>query len=254
MKRIIQISLTVMVITVGIMPAKIAWPANPLSEIFSLFQGEFSVTALYEDPGDLAPGSGVYLAQSPQAEKTLIGRVKEISIVAPKTARVELAIEKKYREKLSADTPFVLMSGLFAGKSKAHIVAVSSSKHSDTIPLDPGASVRGVTFLEYKIAAVGGDLAKMMDSIKKQTDDLLTELEHHIETYDTDAFTKKMDDLINKISEFSAEQKEMFRKEILPSLRKSFDSLIKKLEEQNKGDESRALEKKMRKIENMISV
>ncbi|MCD4676952.1 MAG: hypothetical protein K8S18_13295, partial [Desulfobacula sp.] len=125
---------------------------------------------------------------------------------------------------------------------------------SDEKRLKSGSSINGVTFLEYKVAIAGEELKKIMDSIKKQNKEIMSQLEQYIDTYNTEAFHKKIDDLINRISGFSAEQKENFKNEVLPSLRKTFDSMMEKLQEQNNREKSKELEKQLEKIKDMVDV
>ncbi|MCP4552736.1 MAG: hypothetical protein GY834_12005 [Bacteroidetes bacterium] len=117
-----------------------------------------------------------------------------------------------------------------------------------------GASVKGITFVEYKIAAAAEELRKVMNNIKKQNNEIMSQLEEYIDTFNTEEFHKKIDELINQISQFSAEQKETFKKEVLPALRNKFDSVMKQLEEQNNMKESKDLEKRLKKIEDMVDI
>ena len=93
-----------------------------------------------------------------------------------------------------------------------------------------------------------------MNSIKKQNDELVSQLEKYIDTFNTEAFHKKIGELVNQISQFSAEQKEAFKNEVLPALRKMFDSIMEQLEEQNNMEKSKDLEKQLKEIEDMVDV
>ena len=228
--------------------------ANPLSNIMSLFQRDLVIGVSYMNHENLIQGSEVYLAEDPQKQKILIGKVKKVSLIEPQMSKVEIIIDKKYKEKIYETTPFVLMSTLFSENSNAYIVAISSSEISDKKHLESGSSVKGITFLEYKIATAGEELKKIMYRIKKQNNKLLSQLEKYIDTFNTEAFQKKIDELVNQISKFSAEQKETFKNEVLPSLRKMFDSIKKQLEEQNNMEKSKDLEKQLKEIEDMVDV
>jgi hypothetical protein len=228
--------------------------ANPLSNIISLFQRDLMVDVLYKNHRNLIQGSEVYLAGDPKGQRVLIGKVKKISPGESQISKVEIIIDKKYKDQLYETTQFVLISNIFSKNSKAYIVAVSSMEASDKTHLKSGSSVKGITFLEYKIAVAGEELKKVMNSIKKQNNEIMRQLEEYIDTFDTEKFHKKIDELINQISQFSVEQKENFKKEVLPALRNMFDSVIKRLEEQNKMKKSRELEKRLKKIEDMVDV
>ncbi|MBC8440224.1 MAG: hypothetical protein H8D87_11125 [Deltaproteobacteria bacterium] len=228
--------------------------ANPLSNIMSFFQRDLVVDVLYKNHRNLIQGSEVYLTGDPKDQKVLIGKVRKVSLVESKMSKVEIVIDKKYKENIYETTQFVLMSNLFSENSNAYIVAISSLEASDKTPLESGSSVKGITFLEYKFATAGEELKKIMDIIKKQNDELLSQLEQYIDTFNIEAFHKKMDALINQISEFSSEQKETFKNDVLPSLRKAFDTMMEKLKEQNKMEKSKDLEKQLKEIENMVEV
>jgi len=228
--------------------------ANPLSSITSLFQRDLVINVLYKNHKNLIQGSEVYLAEDPKSQKILIGKVKKVSLVDSQMSKVEIIIDKKYKKKIYETTPFVLMSNLFSENSNVYIIAISSLEAPDKIPLKSGSTINGITFLEYKIATAGEELKKIMDNIKKQNNELLSQLEQYIDTFNTEAFHKKMDDLINQISEFSTEQKETFKNEVLPSLRKTFDSMMEKLLEQNNLEKSKDLEKQLKEIEDIVDV
>jgi uncharacterized protein YihD (DUF1040 family) len=228
--------------------------ANPLSNIVSMFQRDLVIDISYKNHKNLIQGSEVYLAGDPKGQKVLIGEVKKVSLIESQMSKVEIIIDKKYNEKIYETTPFVLMSNVFSQNSNAYIVAISSLETSDKTPLKSGTSVQGVTFLEYKIAFAGEELKKVMDSIKKQNNEIVNQIEKYIDTFDTEAFHKKIDELVNQISQFSKEQKETFKNEILPGLKKMFDSKMEQLKGQNNMEKSKDLEKQLKEIEDMVKV
>lgn len=229
-------------------------PANPLSNIMSFFQRDLVINVRYANPKNIGAGSEVYLARDPSGAKVLIGKVTNVSLVEPQMFKVEIMIDKEFKEKIYETTPFVLMSKLFSEGSNPYIVAISSVDISEKKPLKSGDSVKGVTFLEYKISTAGNEFKKVMESLKKQNSEILTQLQQHIDTFDTEGFQKKIETLVDQISEFTAEQKEAFRNEVLPSLRKRFESMMEYLDKQNKPDKSKDLERQLKKIEGMVDV
>jgi len=226
--------------------------ANPLSSVISFFQRDLVVTVLYKNHNNLIQGSEVYLADDPENQKVLIGKVNKITLVDSQMTKVEIIIDKEYKEQIFENTAFVLMSTLFSENSNTTIVAVPSLDASKKTPLKSGSSVKGITFLEYKIALAGQELKNIMTLLKKQNNELLNQLQQYIDAFNSDAFQKKIDDLVNEISEFSAEQKETFKNEVLPSLRKTFNSMMKKLQEQNDLEKSKDLEKQLKEIEDIV--
>jgi len=228
--------------------------ANPLSNIMLLFQRDLVIDISYKNHKNLIPGSKVYLAEDPKDQTVLIGEVRKVSLVESQMSKVEIVIDKQYKEKIYKATPFVLMSNMFSNSSNAYIVAIASIDVSDKTPLESGALVTGMTFLEYKLAMAAEEVKKVMERIKKQNSELVSQLEKYIDTFNTEAFQKKIDELANQISQFSAEQKETFKNEVLPSLRKMFDSIRKQLEEQNNMEKSKDLERQLKEIEEMVEV
>ena len=228
--------------------------ANSLSDIMSLFQRDLAIDVLYQNHRNLIQGSEVYLSEDLKGKKILIGKVKKVSLVESQMSKVEIIIDKKHKDKIYETTPFVLMSNLFSKNSNAYIIAVSSLKTSDKTSLKSGSSVKGITFLEYKIATAGEELKKVMDSIKKQNNEIVSQLEEYINTFDTEAFHEKIDELMNQISQFSGEQKETFKNEVLPTLKNMFESIMKQHEERNNMEKSKDLEKRLKEIENMVEV
>jgi len=228
--------------------------ANPFSNIMSLFQRDLMVDVFYKNHRNLIQGSEVYLAGDLKDQKVLIGKVSKVSLVESQMSKVKIIIDKNYKEEIYETTLFVLMSNIFSKNSNAYIVAIPSLDTSDKTPLTSGASVKGITFLEYKIVIAGEELKKVINSIKKQNNEIMNQLEKYIETFNTEEFHKKIDELINQISQFSAEQKETFKKEVLPALRNMFDTVMKQLEEQNNMEESKDLEKRLKNIEDIVDV
>lgn len=228
--------------------------ANPLSKLMSIFQRDLIVDVLYKNHRNLIQGSEVYLAADPKDQKILIGKVKKVSLVASQMSKVEINIDQKYKEKIYDTTKFVLMSNIFSQHSNAYIVAVSPLEISDKTPLKSGSSVEGITFVEYKIAIASEALKKVMTRIQKQNSDIMNQLEEHFDTVNTEEFHKKIEALIKQISQFSIEQKETFKREVLPDLKNMFDSVIKQLEEQKNMEKSKDLEKRLQEIETMVDV
>jgi ABC-type transporter Mla subunit MlaD len=229
--------------------------ANPMFGILSFFQRNLRVDVVYENHRNLVQGSEVYFAgEDLTAEKILIGTVKKITLVAPQMSKVEISIDQAYKKKIFTATKFILMSNIFFNNSAAYILAVSSVAPSDKTLLKSGSTVDGITFVEYKIAAAGQELKSLMDRIKKQNDEILSQLEDYFDTVDTQDLQKKIDALIGQISQFSLEQKEAFKREVLPALRNMFDAVIKHLEQENNKKESKELEKKLQEIEKTVDV
>ncbi|WP_457552349.1 hypothetical protein [Desulfobacula sp.] len=169
-------------------------------------------------------------------------------------SKVKISIDKKYKDKIYETTPFVLVSSIFPKNSTPYIVAISSLDVSDKKILKTGSLINGVTFLEYKIDNAGKGLKKVMDSIKKQNNELLSQLEEYIDTFNTEAFQKKLDGLANQITQFSKEQKKAFKNDVLPALRNMLNSIKKKLEEQSNKEKSKKLENRLREIEERVDV
>ncbi|MEN8212579.1 MAG: hypothetical protein ABFR31_12740 [Thermodesulfobacteriota bacterium] len=194
------------------------------------------------------------MAEDPKGKKTLIGEVTKVSLVESKMSKVEIRINKKYKDQIYETTPFVLMSNIFSQNANAHIVAISSSEVTGKRLLKSGSSVKGITFFEYKFASTGEELKKMMDSLEKQHRELLSQLEEYIDTFDTDEFQKRMDELANQITSFSKEQKETFKNDVLPALKTMFNSIMEQLEKQNNKEKSKTLEKQLKEIEKRVEL
>ena len=228
--------------------------ANPLSNFMSLFQKDLVLELIYKNHQNLIQGSDVYLAKDPKGQKTLIGEVTKVSLVESKMSKVKIRIDKKYKDQIYETTPFVLMSNIFSQNANAYIVAISSFDASGKKLLESGSSVKGITFFEYKFAAAGEELKKVMDSIEKQNRKLLNQLEDYIDTLNTEEFQKKIDDLADQITQFSKEQKETFKNDVLPALKNMFNSMIEQLEKQNNKEKSKDLEKQLKEIEEKVDI
>ncbi len=226
--------------------------ANPLSKIMLLFQKDLKMDVVYKNNHNLGQGSEVYYAEDPDGQKKIIGAVSKVSLIESQLSKVEIIVEKEYKEKIDETTMFVLMSSLFSNNSKAYIVAVPSSDASGKTPLKSGSQVKGVTFLEYKIFTAEGELRKIIDRLAQQNHTILSQLKEYIETFNTEAFQKKIDELANQISQFSAKQKQTFKNEMLPELRKMVDSIMDQLEGHKNKEKSKDLEKRFQEIKDMV--
>jgi len=228
--------------------------ANPLSSIMSFFQKDLNISVLYKNHKNLIQGSEVYLADDPDDRKTLIGKVTKISLADSQMSKVEIIIDKKYKNKIYETTPFVLMSNILLKNSNPYIVAISCLDETDKKILKSGASVKGISFLEYKIATAKDSLKKVMDSIEKNNKEILSQLEEYIDTLNIEDFQKKLDGFTNQITKFSKEQKKAFKDDVLPALKNMLNSIIEKLENQNNKEKSKELEKRLKKIEKLVDV
>jgi hypothetical protein len=228
--------------------------ANPLSKIMSFFQIEMVIDVFYKNHKNLIQGSEVYLADDPKGQKILIGKVIKVSLVESQMSKVRVIIDKSYKNKIYETTSFILMGDGFFNNLKAHIVAVSSSETSEKISLKSGSLVKGTTFIEYKISAAEEDLKKVIDGINKNNEGFFAQLDKYIDAFNIEMFLGKMDELINEISQFSAEQKETFRKSILPSLRNMFDLLFEQLNGPQNKEKFDDLDKRIKKIEEIVVV
>ena len=228
--------------------------ANPLSNFMSLFQKDLVLELIYKNHQNLIQGSDVYLAKDPKAQKTLIGEVTKVSLAETKMSKVKIRIDKKYKDQIYETTPFVLMSNIFSQNANAYIVAISSFDASGKKLLKSGSSVKGITFFEYKFAATGEELKKAMDSIEKQNRELMNQLKDYIDTLNTEEFQQKIDDLTDQITQFSKEQKETFKNDVLPALKNMFNSMIEQLEKKNNKEKSKNLEKQLKEIEEKVDV
>lgn len=226
--------------------------ANPLSKFMSLFQKDLKMNVVYENHQNLVQGSDVYFAEDPEGQRILIGTVNNVSVGESQLSRVEIIVDKEYKEKIDETIMFVLMGNLFSKNSNAYIVAVPSSDASGKTPLKAGLEVKGVTFLEYKIFMAEGELKKIIDRLKQENKIILSQLKEYIDTLNTEAFHKKIDELVNQISQFSAEQKETFKNEMLPKLRKMVDSIMEQLEDHKNKEKSKDLEKQFQEIKDMV--
>jgi hypothetical protein len=228
--------------------------ANPFSKVFSIFQTDLVITIVYEDHGNLIQGSEVYLAEDPEGEKVLIGKVTKISLNKPGRADVEVRIHKDYKEKIVETTRFVLMDGFFSETSTSYVLALPFSDPSESSPLTSGSSIRGLTFFEYKLHTAGQGLKTLIDRFKSQNEKILDQFEGYAQRFDTEAFQSQMDELIDTLSNFSSEQKKTFKKQVLPHLRELFESIMTRLEAQNKNQKSKELENQLLKMEKAVDV
>ena len=228
--------------------------ANPLSDFMSIFQKDLVLELIYKNHQNLIQGSDVYLAKDPKGQKTLIGEVTKVSLTKTKMSKVNIRIDKRHKDQIYETTPFVLMSNIFSQNANAYIVAISSLDASGKKLLKSGSSVKGITFFEYKFAATGEELKKAMDSIEKQNRELMNQLKDYIDTLNTEEFQQKIDDLTDQITQFSKEQKETFKNDVLPSLKNMFNSIIEQLEKQNNKEKSKNLEKQLKEIEEKVDV
>ena len=204
--------------------------ANPISTLYSFFQKDLTIDVFFKNHKNLLQGSPVYIAVSPDAQKIQIGKVNQITLVPPETPKVEVIINKKYKKEIYETAQFVLVSSIFANNTDGYILVVVPPHTSETKLLKSGASVKGISYFEYRITHAGEELKNLMNNISKQNRTLLKEFDQYIENLDTELFLKKLDNIANQIAQFTNEQKTAFKQDVLPALRKVFNEILKQLE------------------------
>jgi len=226
--------------------------ANPISALYSFFQRDLTIDVLFKNHKNLLQGSPVYIAASPNAQKIQIGKVNQITLVPSELPKVEIIINKKYKNKIYETAQFVLMSGNFANNTDGYILVVVPPHTAETKLLKSGAVVNGISFFEYHISNAGKELKNLMGSISKQNRALLKEIEQYIENSDTEFLLEKLDNIANQIVQFTNEQKTAFEQDVLPALKKAFNKILKQLENQSNEEELKEIEKRLNEIETLI--
>lgn len=219
--------------------------------VVDLFKKDLNVNVQFKDTDNLLSGSAVYMEKD--NERVNIGSVKGIEDNKNGNKVVRLAISYDYREFMNTGTMFVLDSP-FIGKKQTRIFVSNATHDSLDTPLKSGATVNGFTWTGYGIALAKKGMSEWMGGASVETKQYLNNLNEYVESIDIEKFNSQVEELTRAVSEFSEEQKKIFKKEILPEIEKLIENLKKKLEQSGDDTDTQKLEKGYKKLKDSIAV
>jgi paraquat-inducible protein B len=178
-------------------------------------------------------------------ETNRIGKVNEVTYTKEGTYRVELRIDKAFKNAATENARFFIASDL---QNKGHKAVEMIQTREGGKPLQNNAVLEGSRKSSAIIERLEKDLEKGMESFKKQFNEFAEELKKIPDNEAFKAMEEAMADLYDEMKRSGKEVREKIQKEMLPRLEQELENLRKRLHEKGREDELKPLEIKMEEI------
>lgn len=201
--------------------------------------GDLNLTITFDDIQGLKSNDGVIF------ETNRIGKVNEVTYTKEGTYRVELRIEKAFRNAATEHTRFIIVSDPENRERKAvNMIQV----RGEGKPLQNNAVVEGSSKSSAIFERLQKDLESGMADLAKQFNTFAEEFK---KVPDSEAYKKLEDELTNLYDEMTQSGKEVrekIQKDILPRLEQELENLKKRFQEKGRENELKPLEIKMEEL------
>jgi paraquat-inducible protein B len=178
-------------------------------------------------------------------ETNRIGKVNEVTYTKEGTYRVELRIDKAFKNAATENTRFFIVSD---PQDKGHSAVKMIQIREGGKPLQNNTVLEGSRKSSAIIERLEKDLEKGMESFKKQFNEFAEELKKIPDNEAFKAMEEAMADLYDEMKRSGKEVREKIQKEMLPRLEQELENLRKRLHEKGREDELKPLEIKMEEI------
>jgi gas vesicle protein len=181
-------------------------------------------------------------------EENQIGRVDNVTYTKEGDYLVDVMIYKTYMNAATEHARFFIVSD--PQNSEQRVVEMIQILKGGK-PLQNNSVLEGSSKSSAIIERLGKDMAKGMESFRKEFNEFSEELKN---IPDSQAYKKLEDELNNlydQMKQSGKDVKETIQKEILPRLEEELENLKKRFQEKGQGDELKPLEIKMEEIKNI---
>jgi len=201
--------------------------------------GDLNLTVMFDDIQGLKSNDGVIF------ETNRIGKVNEVTYTKEGTYRVELRIEKTFRNAATEHTRFFIVSDPQNSERKAvNMIQVGEGSK----PLQNNAVVEGSSRSSAIIERLEKDIEKGIGDFEKQFDKFAEELKKIPESEAYKELEKTLADLYDEMKRSGKEVREKIQREILPRLEQELENLKKRFQEKGKENELKPLEINMEEL------
>jgi gas vesicle protein len=188
---------------------------------------------------------GLKLNDSVIFETNRIGKVNEVTYTKDGTYRVELRIDKAFKNAATENARFFIGSD---SQNKGHKSVKMIQTREGGKPLQNNAVIEGSRKSSAIFERLEKDLENGMDSFRKEFNGFAEELKKIPDSEAFKALEEELADLYDEMKRSGKEVREKIQKEILPRLEQELENLKKRLQEKGQENELKPLEIKMEEI------
>lgn len=201
--------------------------------------GVLNLTIRFDDIQGLKSNDGVIF------EKNRIGKVDEVSYTKEGTYRVQLKIDKTFKDSATEHARFFIVSD---PQNKGHKAVEMIQIRKGGEPLQNNAVIEGSRQSSAIFERFEKDVEKGIEDFKILLDEFAEELKKVPDSEAFKSLEEALSDLYDEMERSGKEVREKIQKEILPRLEQELENLKKRLQKKGKEDELKPLEIKMEEI------
>ena len=198
-----------------------------------------NLTIRFDDIQGLKSNDGVIF------ETNRIGKVDGVTYAKEGTYRVELRIDKAFKNAATENARFFIVSD---PQNKGHNAVKMIQIREGGKPLQNNAVIEGSRKSSTIFERLEKDVERGIEDFRKQLDEFAKELKKIPDSEAFKALEEALADLYDEMKRSGKEVREKIQKEILPRLEQELKNLKKRLQEKGQADELRPLEIKMEEI------
>ena len=201
--------------------------------------GVLNLKIRFDDIQGLKSNDGVIF------ETNRIGKVNEVTYTKDGTYRVELRIDKAFKNAATENARFIIVSD---PQKKGHKAVKMIQTREGGKPLQNNAVIEGSRKSSAIFERLEKDLEKGMESFRKEFNGFAEELKKIPDSEAFKALEEELAGLYDEMKRSGKEVREKIQNEILPRLEQELENLKKRLQEKGREDELKPLEIKMKEI------
>lgn len=201
--------------------------------------GVLNLTIRFDDIQGLKSNDGVIF------ETNQIGKVDKVTYTKEGTYRVELRIDKAFKNTATENARFFIVSD---PQNKGHNVLKMIQIREGGKLLQNNTVLEGSRKSSAIFERLEKDVEKGIEDFRKQLDEFAEELKKVPDSEAFKALEEALADLYDEMKRSGKEIREKIQKEMLPRLEQELENLRKRLHEKGREDELKPLEIKMEEI------
>ena len=210
---------------------------------------DLKLRILFDETKQLQVGAKVDYAHCDQT----VGRVKNVSLCENGKTAVDLIIFSQFKGLVRSGVMFVVDYPLFS-KDPTRILMDILSKDIDNPQIKSGATLNGVTWIFYKMAAAADSISPVANTVVEHSKILLNELESFVKSDDFDRLLEALEKQAKIISGYTIEQKRRFEKDILPEIEKKIKNHYKRLNTIYSQEDLKKIEKELNELKHSLDI
>ena len=173
------------------------------------------------------------------ADGKQIGEVSKVTYTPEGVFLVDIVVPEKFRQELTVNTRFYIVSDPNAPEKKA-IEVVVSAKPGEL--LADGATVQGHTKTEDLINELVGEVQKGLIELESQIQEFLGSIKEVPQREEIQKLRKELEELAEEMKRAGKATKEKLEKEVLPRLEQEIEKLKERLKKLGREKEVEPLE------------